>query len=174
MTDVPVLHSDRLILRPIKASDLDDYARMMADAPTRRFVGGRTLSREESWREMCAMAGHWQLLDYGIFAIEEKTGGALIGRVGPHDPEGLAGEVEIGWMIASGYAGKGYATEAARLAIDWFFSAFDRPASLISLIDKDNAASLAVAKKLGSVNTEEIFTHWQDGPLDIWRLARPT
>ena len=173
LASIPVLNSERLTLRGFAADDLESYAQMMAVPDVRAFLsaGSEPLGHYESWREMCAVTGHWNLLGYGVFAVVEKVSGALIGRVGPHHAEGGPG-VEIGWMIASSCQGKGYAYEAARLAIDWFFESHPDEQRLISLIDVGNAPSIALAEKLGETNTGETFTHWQDGALDIWELTR--
>jgi RimJ/RimL family protein N-acetyltransferase len=51
-------------------------------------------------------------------------------------------------VLGRDWWGRGYATEAANAAMDWGFATtgFDR---LISLIDPANAASIAVAERLG-------------------------
>jgi RimJ/RimL family protein N-acetyltransferase len=56
--------------------------------------------------------------------------------------------VEIGWKLARHAWGQGYATEAARTALDWAWSALDA-ASLISVIHPENVSSLRVAQRLG-------------------------
>ena len=86
------LKTDRLLLRPFCATDIDDYARMCADPEVTRYLGdGRPLSRSDAWRQMAMLVGHWHLKGYGMWAIEERDGGRLIGRIGCHYPEGWPG-----------------------------------------------------------------------------------
>jgi RimJ/RimL family protein N-acetyltransferase len=76
----------------------------------------------------------------------------------------------MGWSLAPWGRGKGYATEAARAAIDWSFGSLplDR---IVSIIDPRNAASQAVAERLGERRTGERFTPFRD-PCDIWEIRR--
>jgi RimJ/RimL family protein N-acetyltransferase len=56
--------------------------------------------------------------------------------------------LEVGWTLRRDFWGRGYATEAAQVALDY---AFDRlgQTRVISLIQPDNRASIAVALRLG-------------------------
>ena len=60
MSNGPFLLTERLILRPPSAEDLDGWAAFAADPETNRFLGG-TKSRPEAWRMLCAMAGAWTI-----------------------------------------------------------------------------------------------------------------
>ena len=102
---------------------------------------------QETWRAVAGWIGHWALRGYGNWAIEERERGTLIGRAGIINPADWPGP-EVGYVLGRDYWGHGYATEAARAAMDWGFATigFDR---LISLIDPANAASIAVAERLG-------------------------
>ena len=87
---IPTLTSERLILRPFRENDLDAFARCCQDEETMRYLGG-TLSREDAWRQMAMLLGHWQLRGYGMWALEERATGAFVGRLGFHRPEGWPG-----------------------------------------------------------------------------------
>jgi RimJ/RimL family protein N-acetyltransferase len=144
---VITLETPRLRLRPLADADLDGYAAMCSDPEVMRFLGGETLSREDAWRQMAMLAGHWQLRGYGMWALEEKATGRFAGRVGPHFPEGWPGR-EVGWALARPFWGRGYAFEAARASIDFAFArlGWER---VISLIHSDNARSIRLAERLG-------------------------
>jgi len=58
----------------------------------------------------CRRIGHWTLRGYGTWAVERKSDGAFIGRVGLINPEGWPG-LEVGWTLGKPYWGQGYATE---------------------------------------------------------------
>ena len=83
------LETERLFLRMFRGEDFEQYAAMMCDAEVTRFLGdGSPLSRELAWRQMAMVLGHWQLRGYGLWAVEEKESGRLVGRVGFFNPEG--------------------------------------------------------------------------------------
>ncbi|HEY8505178.1 MAG TPA: GNAT family acetyltransferase [Gemmataceae bacterium] len=142
------LETDRLVLRMFRESDLDAYAEMCADAEVMRFLGdGRPMSRPEAWRHMAVVLGHWQLRGYGLWAVEERASGEMVGRVGCWRPEGWPG-LEVGWALRRAWWGRGYATEAARAALRFAFAELGQ-AHVISLIRPGNSASVRVAERLG-------------------------
>lgn len=144
----PRLETDRLVLRMFRGADFDSYARMMADPEVTRFLGnGKPLGRLEAWRSLAAHVGHWSLRGYGMWVVEEKAGGAFVGRIGFFQPEGWPG-FELGWALAREHWGRGYATEGARRALAFAFTELDRE-HVISLIDPENAPSIRVAERLG-------------------------
>jgi len=143
------LETDRLLLRMFQQSDLDAYAAMSADPEVMRFLGGKVLNRNEAWRSMAQVCGHWQLRGYGMWAVVEKASGEMVGRVGCLHPEGWPG-FEIGWTLRREFWGQGYATEAARAAFDWAFEKLGIP-HIISLIAPSNVRSIRVAERLGEV-----------------------
>ena len=93
------IDTERLRLRQFRNSDLDEYAPMCADPEVMKYLGtGVTLTRPEAWRSMATILGHWRLLGYGMFAIELRETGALLGRAGFLDPPGWPG-FEVGWVL---------------------------------------------------------------------------
>lgn len=147
--DIPVLETARLVMRGLRESDLDAYAAMSLDPEVMRFLsaGGGLLTRGEAWRQMAMYLGHWALRGYGTWAVEERATGAFVGRIGLHNPEGWP-DRELGWTIARPFWGKGYASEAARAAIDYAFGPLDWT-HLVSLIHPDNHRSARLAERLG-------------------------
>jgi RimJ/RimL family protein N-acetyltransferase len=141
------IETERLLLRMIRLEDFEAYAALGADPEVMRYLGGKTWDRLESWRHMCGMVGHWHFRGYGIWAVEEKSTGQFIGRIGLHYPETWPG-FELGWTLARAAQGKGYATEAARRALEYAFVDLNRD-HLISLINPDNHASIRVAERIG-------------------------
>src|SRR5438270_11120929 len=96
-TAASILETERLRLRPFRESDWDAYAAMCADAEVMRHLGtGATLSRDETWRAIASMLGHWTLRGYGMWAIESRETGELVGRTGFLDPPGWPG-FELRW-----------------------------------------------------------------------------
>ncbi len=145
--EIPTLHTDRLTLRAFRADDLDGLAAMNADVEVRRWLGGRLLSREESWGVMEASLGQWALRGYGLFAVESE--GRFAGRVGILHPADWEGP-ELAWGLAPAFWGRGLATEAAACARDWAFATCGF-GELASFILSGNLRSRRVAEKLGAV-----------------------
>src|SRR6266480_2961349 len=101
------LETERLLLRPIRQTDLEAYAAMCADPEVMRYLGDRAvLSREDAWRQMAMLVGHWSLRGFGSWALEERATGRFLGRAGLHYPEGWP-DREVNWALARQYWGKG-------------------------------------------------------------------
>jgi RimJ/RimL family protein N-acetyltransferase len=141
------LATDRLVLRMFRESDLDAYAAMLGDPEVMRYLAPGPMTRAEAWRNMAMVLGHWQLRGYGLWAVEERASGLVAGRVGCWRPEGWPG-LEVGWALRREFWGHGYATEAARAALDFAFTELRQP-HIISLIRPENTRSIAVACRLG-------------------------
>jgi RimJ/RimL family protein N-acetyltransferase len=97
--------------------------------------------------------GHWALMGFGYWALEEKATGQFVGELGFAEyrrdiAPSIEGIPELGWVLISGAHGKGYATEALRAAVAWGDAHFDS-ARTVCIIHPDNRASFRVADKLG-------------------------
>ena len=148
MTMPREMETERLILRQLRESDLDAFAEICADPQVMRFMGEfRPLDRMETWRVIATHLGHWQLRGYGMWAVEEKATGKLIGRVGLWNPEGWP-ELEVGWMLHRAYWGRGFASEAGRASMDAAFRVLGVK-HLVSVIHPENTASIRLAERLG-------------------------
>jgi RimJ/RimL family protein N-acetyltransferase len=146
--EIPTLETERLTLRPFRENDLTGFWELSQDPEVVRFVSDRRVPTvQETWRAIAGWIGHWALRGYGQWAIEERASGRIIGRTGIINPAEWPGP-EVGYLLGRGWWGRGYATEAAGAAMDWGFAQRGFP-DLISLIDPDNHASIAVATRLG-------------------------
>ncbi|WP_337187446.1 GNAT family N-acetyltransferase [Phenylobacterium sp.] len=144
---IPVLETERLILRAPEPQDFDAWAAFCADPEAMRFLGGPA-DRIGAWRIMSGMAGGWMSRGFSMFSVVEKATGRWVGRLGPWQPEGWPG-TEVGWGLARDAWGRGYATEGAAAAIDWAFDALGWT-EVIHTIEAENIPSQAVATRLGS------------------------
>ena len=155
------LETERLILRMFREDDFEAYyAKIASDPDVMRYLGdGQPLTRPLAWRQMAMIVGHWHLKGYGFWAVEERSTGELIGRIGLFNPEGWPG-FELGWVLGKTYWRRGYATEGARRVLDHAFTDMGRD-HVISLIYPDNAASIRVAERIGETLEErvDLFGH---------------
>lgn len=144
-----MLFTPRLILRVPEASDFDAYAAFAADPATMAHIGG-PMVRALAWRDFTVRAGAWTTRGFSMFSVIERESGAWIGRIGPWQPEGWPG-AEVGWGVAPGFAGKGYAHEAAVAAMDYAVDILGWT-DVIHTIAPGNVRSARLAARLGSIN----------------------
>ena len=153
MSGVPTIETERLILRGQRPEDTEALMAAFADDDYSRFITreGRGLSREQAWRPIALVPGHWAVSGYGQWVVEERASGLPVGRLGPWHPAGWP-DFEIGWSIFPGHQGKGYATEGSAAAFVWVHETLGRD-HVIHLIDPENGASERVARALGAEKT---------------------
>ena len=158
MFEIPRVTTDRLLLRGLAAADFEAYAEMMADPEVTRFLmDGRPLTRDEAWRQMAMFIGHWTLRGFGLWAVEERSTGRFLGRIGCLQPEGFP-TFEIAYTLARGGWGQGYAREGAAAALRYARDVLKRE-RIGSIIRPANAASIRVATSLNATegDTVEFF-----------------
>lgn len=153
MAAVPVVETARLKLRGHSADDYPAFFAMSQHPDFYRHLTPEPMSAEEVWKTLLRSAGHWALLGFGFWAVEEKATGQYIGNVGflhlKRDLEPPLGDApEIGWVLDPSAHGKGYASEAAAAVLAWGRQHFG-PVRTVCIINPDNEASLRVAAKLG-------------------------
>lgn len=155
--EIPVIETDRLILRAPRLEDLDPLCGFYAEQ--RSHFNGGPLARGDVWRLLLRTAGHWQLRGYGIWHITLRETGEMIGHAGILNHIEWP-EPELGYGIFAAFEGKGLAheaAEAARAAAAQYFGL----TRLVSLIDPANDRSKALALRLGAhfEREEEIMGH---------------
>lgn len=166
---IPTIETERLRLRAFADGDLPAYAAMYADDRFVRHLGGATLTRAQTWENMALILGHWWLRGYGIWAVESRRTGELVGRAGLLNLPGWP-DVEVCWALSPTFWGNGYATEAAKASIHWAFREAHLP-RLISLIHPDNPRSEAVAVRLGERFREQIV--FETKPANVYEILNP-
>lgn len=142
----PTLRTERLVLRPLQAADFPAYGAFLATERS-RFMGG-PYTGWAAWGMFCHEIACWDLYGHGGLLIERLSDGAAMGVIEVNDGP-LFPEKELGWMLYEGFEGQGYATEAAAALRDWAFREL-RLTSLVSYFHPENAASIAVALRLGA------------------------
>lgn len=146
------VETPRLILRRYRERDFQDLLAMTSDPGMFLYADRGPLTSDEAWWRLLRHAGHWSLLGYGVFAIEEKETGRFVGEAGPSQfRRGLGarfdGRPEFTWSIVPDRQQRGYAREAGAAALAWI----ERrdPGPTVCMIHVDNAPSLRVAAALG-------------------------
>jgi RimJ/RimL family protein N-acetyltransferase len=141
-----VLKTDRLILRPQIASDIDAIEAGPADFEVARFLTvvpfPYTRKDAEDWVARLTPP----TAERAIFSIELPDIG-MLGTITLFD--------ELGYWLAQAYWGHGYMTEAARAVLAWHFDN-TVAGDVLSGAHKGNDRSLAVQRKLGFVEIGEM------------------
>ncbi len=150
----PVIETARLVLRPHGLDDFDALAEMWRHSEVVRYISGKPSTREQSFTRLLRYAGHWALLGFGYWAIEDRSSGEFAGEAGfaeyhrEIEPP-LDGMPELGWIVAPRWQRKGYATEAVQASLAWGAQHFAAGTKFSCIITPDNAASIRVAEKCG-------------------------
>ncbi len=168
--ELPVLETERLILRGWQEADFDCIAETFADKDHVQYFGGAK-ERWEAWRYFASLIGHYHLRGYTMFAIEEKASGNMIGWTGPWYPEGWP-EPELGYIITRNNGGKGYGSEAALAALKYIYADL-KWLTAISQIDVANTPSKNLAGKLGAAfeGNAVLFGKFKS---EVWRHLPPS
>ena len=167
----PRLETERLILREFTRDDLDALAATLGDIEIVRHLTGEPINREDSLRRLFMAAGQWPLTGVGMWAVELKADGRMIGHVGFFDMErditpSLRGLPEMGWIFDSSVHGLGVAQEACEAALAWLETT-NGPSEVPAIISAENIASLKLAAKLGFVR--EADGNYKGEPIAVVR-----
>lgn len=171
MKTAPLLHCDRLILRPFRRDDFDAIYAIGADVGITRYMGGAVVSRSAAWEKFLRGPAMWLMLGYGMWIAERRSDSAVLGQIGfadfmrDMDPP-LADMPEMAWVLGGGGAeaslGQGYGSEALAAVLAWgdahlgpLFPKFQ------CIIAPENTPSLRLAQKFGF--TEVRRTDYKDG-----------
>ena len=149
------LETERLYLRMFQESDFHGLHEYYGDPECTKYTSRRPLKDFETWQKLAALIGHWQLRNYGSYAIELKADHSVMGIAGMDYPYEWP-EPEIQWGLSRKYWGKGYASEAVR-AVKKMTTEFVPDISLISLIHPENSNSMNLAKAVGAHFEREYF-----------------
>ncbi|MGH7046690.1 MAG: GNAT family N-acetyltransferase [Stellaceae bacterium] len=174
------LRTPRLVLREWRDADLAPFAAMSADPAVMEFL--RPLTKAGSAEAWAARAReHWRAHGFGQWVVEIPGKASFVGVVGlaqiPYEAH-FTPAVEIAWRLARAYWGQGYASEAARAALDYGFANLGL-AEIVAVTVPANRRSRAVMERLGMTRDPvDDFDHpnTPEGPLKrhvLYRLRNP-
>jgi RimJ/RimL family protein N-acetyltransferase len=153
VTAAPLIETRRLRLRGHHVGDFADCVSMWSNLDVIRYTTGAPSPPQRTWLRMLSYRGHWALLGFGYWAVQEKVSGRYIGELGFADFKramnvSLDGMPELGWALIPWAHGKGYATEALQAAVAWGDEQFQSRRT-VCIIHRENRRSFRVAEKLG-------------------------
>jgi RimJ/RimL family protein N-acetyltransferase len=169
---IPIVETERLRLRGHTLHDFAHTRALWGDAAVMQHMGGKPQTEEECWARLLRYAGHWPLLGFGYWLVEERETGEFVGEVGfadfKRDMQPSLGPVpELGWVLAPAKQGNGYATEAAHAALGWAREHFGS-GNFACIINPENLASIKVARKCGF--EEKHLGTYKGRPVIIFKL----
>jgi ribosomal-protein-alanine N-acetyltransferase len=150
-----IAETPRLRLRHFTCHDVQDMAQVMGDPEVMKYSLKGHLSSAQTHDFLEDVIATYTRKGFGLWALEEKTTGHVIGYCG-HYFLSIDGreEVELSYRLARSHWGKGLATEAAMATVHYAFEVLQLP-RLISLIDAENRGSIRVAEHCGLTYRKE-------------------
>jgi len=153
---MPTLKTTHLCLRPWTLEDAPRLLEIMREEQIFKYFPPSTPSTlEKAERYISHHVTHWQEYGYGHWAVTLADTGQLTGWNGLEFLPGT-NETEVAYLLSGSARGKGYATEAARAAVQFGFQAACLE-SIIGLVHPENLASVRVLEKCGLRFIDEKF-----------------
>lgn len=148
------LIGDRVVLREFTMDDVDAMYAYLSDDEVFRHVSWEPPTLDEttnSVREASEAARATPRPDYEL-AVTLRDTDEVVGQVtlktDRYIPRLRQRTSELGFMLRRDYWGRGIATEAARLLLDFAFGQLGLH-RVFAVVDEDNLASVRVLEKLG-------------------------
>ena len=153
---IPVLETERLILREYRLEDFPFHVAISGDPATMQAISDnfRAFDEEQCWLRFLRNIGMWQLFGYGWWGLEEKITAQYVGTVGFFQSRRAIDNIpyrdapEAAWMLAPDRRGKGLASEALRAAMAWC-DANIAASETWCMIATKNIASQKTAERFG-------------------------
>jgi RimJ/RimL family protein N-acetyltransferase len=144
---MPEIETARLYLKMFRPGDLDDLARIYADAEVMKYLSGHALSREETESWLKYFIAGWESYGFGWWAVTCKASNQLIGHCGLQFIN-VTPEVEVTYGLARAYWRKGLASEAARACLRYGFEELELD-RIYALAEPGNVGSHRVMERVG-------------------------
>ena len=148
---VEIARTDQLLIRETIDSDIPELYRIGTDQAVRKYIAPMQPTLEEEMIYTKAYVRHmYAFYDFGLWTVLEKDAYGqerVIGRAGLFPSERLAGQIEMGYMIAPECQGNGYGKEAAETVLRYAFNVLDLE-EVHLFVEKENKASVKLAETL--------------------------
>ena len=148
---VEIARTDQLLIRETIDSDISELYRIGTDQAVRKYIVPMQPTLEEEIVYTKAYVRHmYAFYDFGLWTVLEKDAYGqerVIGRAGLFPSERLAGQIEMGYMIAPECQGNGYGKEAAETVLRYAFNVLDLEGVHL-FAEKENKASVKLAETL--------------------------
>ena len=151
---IPIIETENLRLRPFSPTDTPAMHKIMNGKDVLLyFPGTQTPSPEQVERMIGRLLAHWQEKGYGLWAVEHRETGVLLGRCGLQYLE-ETDEVEVDFIIDRAFWGQGFATEAGLASMQFGFNDLGL-SEIVGIVHPENIGSQRVLEKIGMQFSEE-------------------
>lgn len=137
------------------------FIKNIADRGVRTLDDARTFIRER-FIASYAQFGH------GMYAVELKSDGSLIGMCGILKRDGLD-HADLGYAYLPAYWSRGYAAEAALAALHYARDTLNKK-EILAIVNNDNMSSIALLDKLGFIYQRMIALYPNEPDIRLYRL----
>lgn len=155
------IKTERLILRPWRETDFEQFARLNGDPRVMEYFSG-ILTQKESDQLAKRISAGIEQQGWGLWAASIPDIADFIGFIGLAPVNFVADftpAIEIGWRLAYEFWNHGYATEGAEAALKYGFETLQLN-EIVSFTAAPNNRSQRVMKKIGMTHyPEDDFDH---------------
>jgi len=145
---IPTIATPRLRLRAFTDADAERLHHLMGEKDVLRYFPTTVPpAREQVEALIAGQRSHWATHGHGLWAVESRASGALMGRSGLQYIS-ATGEVEVDFLLGPAFWGQGYATEAGAASLRHAFETV-RLEQVIGIVHPEHTASQHVLEKLG-------------------------
>lgn len=172
---IPVLTTERLVLRPFSPDDLLALTPLHAEESFWWYPLRRGMSEEETKEFLLRVLERYDSDGLGLEALVDRASGEMIGWAGlavPHFLPEILPAVEVGWRLKGSYRGRGLATEAGSAALRWGFTEGGLQ-RIVSIYEPENAASGRVMERLGFTYERTASDTPRGRTVRVMELTRP-
>ncbi len=141
------IETARLYLRQFTPNDLDELYLIYSGSEVMKYLSEGVRSREETAADLFGIMADWEKHAFGLWAVVNKQNNQLIGDGGLRFL-GKTPEVEVGYVLAKAYWGKGLASEVAAASIKYGFEVL-KTEKIVAIADTEIIASRRVMEKVG-------------------------
>lgn len=142
-----IVETERMVLRPFQPSDVGPFQAIYGDSKTMRHMLYGVKSRDETIASIDRKICHWEEFGYGLWCIVRKDDGAIIGQCGLAWMSEI-NDVQVAYLITRQCWGKGFATEAVQVALDYGFNTLEVD-RISAICNPENIVSRKLMKKFG-------------------------
>jgi RimJ/RimL family protein N-acetyltransferase len=145
--------TSRLNLRPFAPADAGPFHQILCGKDVLRyFPRSEPPPRERVEKWIQQVLAHWQAHGYGLWAVESRASGALMGRSGLQWlPE--TNEIEVDFLLGENFWGQGFATEAGQAGLRFGLEKL-AVEFVVGIVHPENLASQRVLEKIGMTRRE--------------------
>ncbi|MEG4232322.1 GNAT family N-acetyltransferase [Microcoleus sp. Pol11C3] len=159
------IETARLYLRQFTPEDLDDLYRIYSDSEVMKYLSEGVRNREETAADLFGIIADWEKNAFGLWAVVNKENNQLIGDGGLRFLAKTP-EVEVSYVLAKAYWGKGLASEVAAASLQYGFEVL-KLEKIVAVADTANRSSRRVMEKVGMRyqhnldHSDRVYSHFK-------------